>query len=44
MHSNIGPIGNFLVAFAKQYRDNEVRATTQPQRRRTKRFRTGRLG
>ncbi len=43
MHSNIGPIGNFLVAFAKQYRDNEVRATKQPQRARAKRSRDGRL-
>lgn len=42
MNSNIGPIGNFLVTFAKQYRDNEIRPT-QPQRRRPKRFRTGRL-
>jgi hypothetical protein len=30
MNSDIGPIGNFLVTFAKQYRDNEVRATRQP--------------
>ena len=33
MNSDIGPIGNFLVTFAKRYGDNEVRATRQPQRR-----------
>ena len=43
MQSDIGPIGNFLVAFAKQYRDHEVRTTRQPRRRQTKRFRAGRL-
>jgi hypothetical protein len=44
MNSNIGPVGNFLVAFAKQYGDSEVRPPKQTQRRRTKRFRAGRLG
>jgi len=43
MDSNIGPIGNYLVTFAKQYRDHEIRAAERPSRRRTKRFRAGRL-
>ena len=42
MNSDIGPIGNFLVTFAKRYGDNEV--LEQPHRRRNKRFRAGRLG